>query len=128
MKGTLANGAHVESAARAVTQEPCTDAMTGVERALADILAEVLRIDRLSVEEHFFHELGADSLLMAKFCARVRKQKDLPSVSMKDIYRHPTIRSLAAAVTDAMPWADVRSAAPEKSAAPPTPISAREYI
>jgi hypothetical protein len=32
---------------------------------------------------------------MAKFCARVRKREGLPSVSMKDIYAHPTIRSLA---------------------------------
>jgi len=35
---------------------------------------------------------------MAKFCARVRKRGDLPPVSMQDIYRHPTIRSLAAAL------------------------------
>ena len=37
---------------------------------------------------------------MAHFCARVRKRDDLPPVSMKDIYGHPTIRSLATALTD----------------------------
>src|SRR5882757_7894527 len=98
MKGAVANGTHVESAERAVTQDRCTDAMTGVERTLAKILADVLGIDPPSVDSHFFDGLGADSLGMAKFCARVRKQGDLPSVSMKDIYRHPTIRSLAAAL------------------------------
>src|ERR1041384_1620147 len=103
MKDTLANEAQVGFAGCAVTEERCTDATTSTERALAEVLADVLRVDRLSVESHFFDELGADSLGMAKFCARVRKQGDLPSVSMKDIYRHPTIRSLAAALTHVAP-------------------------
>src|SRR5262245_18661765 len=71
---------------------------TGVESIFAEFLAAVLRVDRVSVDSHFFAELGADSLVMAHFCARVRKRGDLPSVSMKDIYGHPTIRSLAAAL------------------------------
>src|SRR6184192_2346031 len=96
MKDALAKGAQVGSAECAVTQERCADAMTRAERTLAEVLAEVLRADRLSVDSHFFDQLGAYSLVMAKFCARVRKRGDLPSVTMKDIYRHPTIRSLAA--------------------------------
>ena len=38
---------------------------------------------------------------MAQFCARVRKRDDLPSVSMRDVYGHPTIRALAAALAEA---------------------------
>ena len=68
---------------------------TGTEAILAEILAEVMRTERVPADSHFFDDLGADSLVMAKFCARVRKRADLPSVSMKDIYAHPTIRSLA---------------------------------
>jgi non-ribosomal peptide synthetase-like protein len=123
MKSALANGTHVESAQSAATQDRCTDAMTAVERTFGEILAKVLDVDCLSVESHFFDELGADSLVMAKFCARVRKQKDLPSVSMQDIYRHPTIRSLAAAFADAVPAARPSTVA----AQPPTPTSAREH-
>src|SRR5207245_2211467 len=67
----------------------------GVEAVFAELLADVLRVDHVSADSHFFDDLGADSLGMAHFCARVRKRGDLPSVSMKDIYRHPTIRSLA---------------------------------
>ena len=97
-----------------------------VEAVFAEVLADVLRIDRVSVESHFFDELGADSLVMAKFCARVRKRGDLPSVSMQDIYQHPTIRSLAVALADAAP-------APGKSAAAealevPTSTSTRDYL
>src|SRR5438094_3574463 len=126
MKDALAKGAQVGAAECAVTQERCADAMTRSERTLAEVLAEVLRADRLSVESHFFEELGADSLVMAKFCARVRKRGDLASVSMKEIYRHPTIRSLAAALADAAP----KPVRPPGSAAieAATSTTSREYI
>ena len=65
------------------------------------MLADVLGTEQVSVDSHFFDDLGADSLVMAQFCARVRKRADLPSVSMKDVYQHPTIRSLATALADA---------------------------
>src|SRR2546425_6151338 len=125
MKGAPAKGAHVGSAECAVTQERCADAMTRAERTFAEVLADVLRVDRLSVESHFFDELGADSLVMAHFCARVRKRGNLPSVSMKDIYQHPTIRSLAAALADAARPAQPPVSAPIEA---PTPTSSREYI
>ncbi|PBC60985.1 peptide synthetase [Streptomyces sp. Tue6028] len=63
---------------------------------LAQVLAAVLRVDRVSVDSHFFDDLGADSLVMAQFCARLRKREDLPTVSMRDIYRYPTTEILAA--------------------------------
>src|SRR3989442_8701425 len=84
-------------------ENPRSAATTGAESIFAEVLADVLRVDRVSVDSHFFEELGADSLVMAHFCARVRKRGNLPSVSMKDIYRHPTIRSLAAALADVAP-------------------------
>ncbi|MEU7060654.1 Pls/PosA family non-ribosomal peptide synthetase [Streptomyces sp. NPDC046197] len=71
-----------------------------MERALAEVLAEVVHTEEVPVDSHFFDDLGADSLVMAHFCARLRKRADLPSVSMKDVYQHPTISGLAAAVPD----------------------------
>src|SRR5437879_3943813 len=109
-----------------VTDDRHGSAPTGVEAVFAELLAEVLRIDRVSVDSHFFDQLGADSLVMARFCARVRKRGDLPSVSMKDIYRHPTIRSLA----EALAVAALKPVQPPVSAAieAATSTSAREYI
>ncbi|KAB2349209.1 peptide synthetase [Actinomadura rudentiformis] len=75
------------------------------------MLADVVRVEQVPVDGHFFDDLGADSLVMAHFCARVRKQADLPSVSMRDIYRYPTVRSLATALADAGPT-PVKSPAP----------------
>ena len=76
---------------------------TGTERALAEVLATVLAVDRVSADGHFFNDLGASSLLMAMFSTAVRERGDLPPVSMKDIYLHPTVRLLAAAIGEPGP-------------------------
>src|SRR5205823_4202327 len=109
-----------------IIEDRRSDATTGTESILAGVLADVLRVDRVSVDSHFFDELGADSLVMAHFCARVRKRGDLPSVSMKDVYGHPTIRTLAAALANRAP-ASARPAA-AATLELPTPTSAREYV
>ena len=62
------------------------------------MLADLLHVDHVPADSNFFDDLGADSMVMAQFCARVRKRTDLPAVSMKDIYQHPTISSLATAL------------------------------
>src|SRR5437879_6391216 len=100
-------------------------ATTSAESIFAEVLADVLRVDRVSVDSHFFDELGADSLVMAKFCARVRKRGDLPSVSMRDSDRHPTVRSLAAALADVAP-SSAKSSVP--AAIEATPTSTLEYV
>ncbi|MFD1917971.1 phosphopantetheine-binding protein, partial [Paeniglutamicibacter kerguelensis] len=56
-------------------------AQVQVQGRLAEVLAGVLGIDHVPVDSDFFQDLGADSLVMAQFCARVRKQPDLPAVS-----------------------------------------------
>jgi non-ribosomal peptide synthetase-like protein len=102
----------------ATTQGKDVAPMTDTERALAEVLASVMRAEQVSVTSHFFDDLGANSLVMAQFCARIRKREDLTSVSIKDVYQHPTIRSLATALTDAAP-------APAESLVPaPTEIVA----
>ena len=68
---------------------------TETERILARALAEVLRVERVSTEDHFFDDLGANSLLMARFCAVIRKHPGMSDVSMRDIYINPTIATLA---------------------------------
>lgn len=69
-----------------------------IEEALTTTLADVLRVEQVAADSHFFDDLGADSMVMAQFCARVRKRPDLPSISIKDTYQHPTIGSLTTAL------------------------------
>ncbi|MCW2131474.1 Pls/PosA family non-ribosomal peptide synthetase [Arthrobacter sp. VKM Ac-2550] len=84
----------VSASVDAEYSEPTTD----IEAALAEQLAAVLGMGRVSVEAHIFDNLGANSLLIAHFSAALRKNSDLPPVGVQDIYEHPTIRGLAAAI------------------------------
>ncbi|WP_081746892.1 Pls/PosA family non-ribosomal peptide synthetase [Arthrobacter sp. H5] len=69
---------------------------TPEEHILASALAGVLGVEKVSTSAHFFNDLGANSLLMAHFSARVRREGCAP-VAMRDIYLNPTITKLAAA-------------------------------
>ncbi|MGW9306543.1 Pls/PosA family non-ribosomal peptide synthetase [Saccharomonospora azurea] len=100
-----------------------------LETRLATLLAEVVRADTVPPDGHFFDDLGANSLLMAQFCARVRKNPELPSVSMKDIYRHPTIKSLTTALADGVPArAETRAPAPVPATENTGRPSTRAYV
>ncbi|MFE3640770.1 Pls/PosA family non-ribosomal peptide synthetase [Streptomyces sp. NPDC059169] len=89
-----------------------TSTQPATETLLADILADILHTQQIPPDGNFFTDLGADSMVMAQFCARIRKRDDLPTISMKDIYQHSTIHSLATAFTNTTPVA-ARSATPD---------------
>ncbi|MCU1671335.1 MAG: hypothetical protein JWP40_4262 [Blastococcus sp.] len=114
-------------------------ALTECERAFAEVLADIVGADHVSVDGHFFDDLGADSMLMARFCARVRKRADLPAVSMPDVYKHPTVGSLAAALantkaaladtkTDTKPTPASQPATPAALIEPPRRARNDEYV
>ncbi|MGL5833958.1 MAG: amino acid adenylation domain-containing protein [Waterburya sp.] len=67
-----------------------------IEAILADIWAQVLEIERVSIDDNFF-ELGGDSILSIQIVAKVNQAgfKATP----KQIFEYPTIASLAAEVT-----------------------------
>lgn len=116
-------GALTTDSARPPTT-PDMSATPGIERVLAEVLADLTGVERVDLDSHFFDDLGADSLVMAHFCARLRKRPNLPSVSMKDIYRHPTVRSLATAVDSAMRGAMVAPAeSPGQETVPEQPAT-----
>ena len=48
------------------------DPTTGTESTLAEVLADIVGVEGVGVDSHFFDDLGADSMVMARFCARVR--------------------------------------------------------
>jgi non-ribosomal peptide synthetase-like protein len=71
------------------------DAKTDSERVLVAALCEVLKLERVSTTQHFFDDLGANSLVMARFCAKIRQIPGMSNASMRDIYLNPTIARLA---------------------------------
>src|SRR3954447_20757810 len=115
----LAAQANGSSNGRAETAETA-EFSSPTEKVLAEVLAEVLGVERVAADGNFFDDLSADSMVMARFCARVRKRPDLPPVSMKDVYQNPTMRSLATAVGSAAP-ASAEQPAPAQRQAPDLP-------
>ncbi|MDC7784835.1 amino acid adenylation domain-containing protein [Rhodoplanes sp. TEM] len=85
-------------------------ARTDNERLLVEAIAEILTVERVSIEDNFFDDLGANSLLMARFCARIRRNPGMESVSMRDIYANPTIARLAATFEESGAAAAVETA------------------
>ena len=65
------------------------------EHMVHDAIAKVLHIERISTTHHFFDDLGANSLLMARVCAAIRKNSGISNISMCDIYMYSTITRLA---------------------------------
>ena len=66
------------------------------ERAIAECLATTMKLNAVSVEDHFFDDLGAHSLLMAQFVAAVNARMPEGKASIADVYLAPNVAQLAA--------------------------------
>lgn len=66
---------------------------TGTEQAIAAIWAEVLELDRVGVNDHFF-DLGGDSLRLTRVQARLRLRLG-DELSLVTLFEYPTIQALA---------------------------------
>jgi non-ribosomal peptide synthetase-like protein len=93
---------------------------TDRERMLHAAFAGVLRTEHVSTEHHFFNDLGANSLLMARVCAAIRRNPDMSNVSMRDIYMHPTIARLAHHLDSSIDGGSVATTKPEPFHVPST--------
>ncbi|WP_214109319.1 non-ribosomal peptide synthetase/MFS transporter [Acrocarpospora catenulata] len=67
---------------------------TGTELALAEIWRELLGIEVIGIDDDFF-DLGGHSLLAVQAVARLRARAG-GQVSVMDVFKHPTIREIAA--------------------------------
>ncbi|HET9168255.1 MAG TPA: amino acid adenylation domain-containing protein [Actinospica sp.] len=67
---------------------------TAAERLVVEVWSAVLGIERIGVDDDFF-ELGGHSLLAARAIAKLRNAAGA-GVSVMDLFKHPTIRELAA--------------------------------
>jgi acyl carrier protein len=66
---------------------------TDAELTLAAILQEVLRIERVGVDDNFF-DLGASSLLLAQVHERLQERLGR-EIHLVEVFNHPTVRALA---------------------------------
>ncbi|HKV09275.1 MAG TPA: amino acid adenylation domain-containing protein, partial [Thermoanaerobaculia bacterium] len=64
-----------------------------LEQVLAEVLAQVLRIDRMGAFDNFF-ELGGDSLTAAQAVGRIREAFDI-DFQLRSLFEDPTVAGLA---------------------------------
>ncbi len=65
-----------------------------LEREIAEVWRDVLGVPSVSVEDDFFLDLGGHSLLAARMVTRLRDR--IPqAATIRDVYEHPTVRTLA---------------------------------
>ncbi len=70
---------------------------TPLERRISELLAKVLGVERVGVEDHFFADLGGNSMSVVKACALLREElkRDVPATRF---FEHSTVRALAASL------------------------------
>ena len=90
---------------RAVSQAPFLAPRGRTEDALAAVWREVLRLERVGIDDNFF-DLGGHSLLLVQVQAKLRSGlgQDVPIVEM---FQYPTIRTMAAHLSRAAAHAGV---------------------
>lgn len=84
-------------ATRAALTRPRTD----TERRIMEVWECLFRPQPVSLHDDFFLDLGGHSLLAARMVSELRKDPCFRRVSVTDVYEHPTIASLAAALDPA---------------------------
>lgn len=70
---------------------------TPTEKALADVWAEVLGVDKVGIDDNFF-DLGGDSIRSIRIQA-LAHQQDI-QLTIQDLFRNQTIRALTQAIDD----------------------------
>jgi non-ribosomal peptide synthetase-like protein len=68
------------------------------EQKLMEVWSTLFCNPQISVDDDFFLDLGGHSLLAAHMVSELRKHERFASLTMRDVYSHPTIASLAAEI------------------------------
>jgi len=82
-----------------------------LEREVAAAWMAVFGLKQASIDADFFLELGGHSLFAAAVISRLRRNVRFQSLSISDLYQHPTIRALAKHIESVTPTADRKPAA-----------------
>ncbi|HED66455.1 MAG TPA: amino acid adenylation domain-containing protein [Planctomycetes bacterium] len=80
-------------AAQAAGDEEHVEPRTATERAIAEVWADVLQLDRVDVEKNFF-DLGGHSLLLAEVLGRLKESLN-GDLTIVELFRYSTVASLA---------------------------------
>lgn len=77
---------------------PAQRPLSPTEQCIERTWKSVLGVPSVSPDDDFFLDLGGDSLRVARMVSELRRLPGFASISVADVYDHPTIASLATAV------------------------------
>ncbi|MGH9348038.1 MAG: amino acid adenylation domain-containing protein [Vicinamibacterales bacterium] len=101
---------------RQLHARPFTPPENALETHVAAAFAEVLHVDRIGRNDHFF-ELGGDSIGSIRVAARLREAG--VEATPRQLFLHPTVRELAAALCSTAPSVQANE---DVGPAPLTPV------
>lgn len=81
-------------------EEPQDEGRTPAERELLQHWRKLFAPAPVSLTDDFFLDLGGHSLLAARMVSGLRRETGFRDVSVRDVYRHPTVEGLARHLTD----------------------------
>ena len=71
-----------------------------VELEIATAWSAIFGVADISIDSNFFNELGGHSLLAAMMVSKLRENPQFKDLAVLDVYQHPTIVTLAVALTN----------------------------
>ncbi len=71
-----------------------------LEQQIVEVWRECFRVSAISIEDDFFADLQGHSLMAAKVTRAMRERIGLTHFSVRDIYRHSTVKELARSLED----------------------------
>jgi acyl carrier protein len=80
---------------------PFVGPRTPVEQAIARVWSELLGINAIGVNDHFFSDLGGHSLLATQVCSRLRDTFEI-DVPLRTFFETGTVASLGRTVEDGL--------------------------
>ena len=107
-----------------------TAAGGATERSIAAVWERLFRPQAVPLDAHFFLDLGGHSLLAARMVSELRKEPRFASVSVSDVYEHPTVTRLARALEArrGAPQPLRTATTPSGSATRPRPVGGRRHV
>ncbi|MFP6560687.1 acyl carrier protein [Paraburkholderia sp. B3] len=83
-------------AVQATQPDPAVQSAESIEAEVRSLFAALLDLDEASIgDDQDFFELGADSLLVIKLVARIRRKLNM-ELTPGDVFDHPSVASLGA--------------------------------
>jgi amino acid adenylation domain-containing protein len=114
----IASYGQLPAAGRGLPAGPhLSEVQTGLERQICAIVAQAIGLEQVRVDDNYL-ELGVDSITAIRIVARIKRLG--VSLSLQDIFSHPTARELAAQTSGGpRPTADHSSLRPFELAGAP---------